>query len=185
MKNMTMAILLAFLVVIVIGGIGIFVSYTGTYDTANNYEHNIERLNKASESELSTFTLKVQEQAQIPAMYKDDLKDVLKGYFEGRGKQDDTYVRSFVKQAMPELSSKMYENLMVTIDAGRDAFNNIQKQKIDACSDYGEYRGKFWNKKILAGEFPSKNIDDMCKVISDSRTKTAFKTGEQEVIKLR
>ncbi|AQW88867.1 putative structural protein [Erwinia phage pEa_SNUABM_50] len=185
MKNGIIAVLIAFFVVIVVGGIGLFSAYTGTYDTANKFEHNIERLNKASESELSTFTLKVQEQAQIPAMYKDDLKDVLKTYFEGRGKQDDTYVRSFVKQALPEFSTKMYENLMVTIDAGRDAFNNIQKQKIDACSDYGEYRGKFWNKKILSGEYPSKNIEDMCKVISDARTKTAFATGEQEVIKLR
>lgn len=178
-------ILIAFLVVVVVGIIGATMSYTGTYDSANKFENNIERLNKASESELSKFTLSVQEQAQIPAMYNEDLKGVIKTYFEGRGKQDDTYVRSFVKQALPDYSPKMYENLMVIIDAGREAFNNIQKQKIDACADYSEFRGTFWNKKILSSEFPSKNIEDMCKVISDSRTKTAFETGVQEVIKLR
>lgn len=178
-------VLIAAIITLVIGVGGIIGMYTSAYDTANNYEHNIERLNKGSESQLSNFTLKVQEQAQIPGMYKDDLKEVLKTYFESRGQQNDTYVRSFVKQAMPDFSPKMYETLMVTIDAGRDAFNNIQKQKIDACADYGEFRGKFWNKKIISGDFPSKNIEDMCKVISDERTQTAFKTGKQEAIKLR
>lgn len=178
-------VLIAAVIVIAVGVLGLIGMYTSTYDSANKFEHNIERLNKASESQLSKFTLSVQEQAQIPAMYKDDLKDVIKTYFESRGKQNDTYVRSFVKQAMPDFSPKMYENLMVAIEAGREAFNNIQKQKIDACADYGEFRGKFWNKKILSGDFPSKNIEDMCKVISDARTQNAFATGQQEVIKFR
>lgn len=178
-------VLCAFLLVLILGGLGIFMSYTGTYDKANAFENRIERLDKASKSELSTFTLKVQDQAQIPAMYSDDLQKVLKTYFEGRGKQDEQYIRSFVNQAIPNVSPKMYENLMITIDAGREAFNNIQKQKIDACSEYKEYRNKFWNKKILSGDFPTQGIDKSCQVVSDARTNTAFETGVQESIKLR
>lgn len=184
MKNTFIAALLVTVIIMVICGIGAFFSYTGAYDTANSYEHNIERLNKASESELSNFTIKVQEQAQVPAMYKDDLKEIIKAYFENRS-GNDTYVKSMVQQKMPDFSPKMYETLMVTIDAGRDAFNNLQKQKIDMCTKYGEFRGKFWNKKIISSDFPSRNIEDMCKVISDARTQTAFKTGQQEAIKFR
>ena len=183
MKN-GLILLLAVLVVVVVGGLGIAGKYTGTYNKANSYEANIKRYDLASQSQLSTYTLKVQEQAQIPAMYADDLQKTLKAYFEGRGTQDENYIRSFVNQNMPNLSPKMYQTLMVTIDAGRDAFNNAQKQKIDACSDYEEFRGSFWSSMFLSSKFPGKNIDKLCQVITDDRTVKAFETGRQEVIKL-
>lgn len=178
------AVLLAFVVVIGLGALGFAGMYKSSYDKANKYEANISRLNKASESQLSNYTLKVQEQAQIPAMYADDLQKTIKAYFEGRGKQDESFIRSFVNQNVPNLSPKMYQNLMVTIDAGRDAFNNLQKQKIDACSDYDEYRGKFFTSIVLPSKFPNKNIEKLCQVVSDSRTQKAFETGVQETIKL-
>lgn len=179
------AVFVSFIVVIALGALGFAGMYKSSYDTANNYEANINRLNKASESQLSTYTLKVQEQAQIPAMYSEDLQKTIKAYFEGRGKQDENFIRSFVTQNVPNLSPKMYENLMVTIDAGRDAFNNVQKQKIDTCSDYDEFRGKFWSSFTLPGKFPSKNIEKLCQVVSDARTQKAFDTGVQETIKFR
>lgn len=175
---------IAVLVVVVVGALGISGMYTSTYNAANSYEANIKRYDQASQSQLSTYTLKVQEQVQIPSMYAEDLQKTLKAYFEGRGKQDENYVRSFVNQNMPNLSPKMYQTLMVTIDAGRDAFNNAQKLKIDACSDYEEYRGRFWSSMVLSNKFPSKNIDKLCQVITDDRTVKAFETGRQEVIKL-
>lgn len=180
-----MAVLLAVVVVLGVGALGYAGMYKSSYDTANNYEANINRFNKASESQLSTYTMKVQDQAQIPAMYAEDLQKTIKAYFEGRGKQDENFVRSFVTQNVPNMSPKMYENLMVTIDAGRDAFNNIQRQKIDTCSDYDEYRGKFFTSMVLPSKFPAKNIEKLCQVVSDARTVKAFETGVQESIKLR
>ena len=184
MKAVT-ATILGIVVVLGLGALGFAGMYKSSYDTANSYEANISRLNKASESQLSTYTLKIQEQVQIPAMYAEDLQKTIKAYFEGRGKQDETFIRSFVNQAVPNLSPKMYQNLMVTIDAGRDAFNNVQKQKIDTCSDYEEYRGKFFTSIVLPAKFPGKNIEKLCQVVSDARTQKAFETGQQEVIKLR
>ena len=179
------AVAISVLLVLVLGVLGFAGMYSSTYNTANSFEANIKRLDKASQSQLSTYTLKVQEQAQIPAMYSEDLQKTIKAYFEGRGKQDENFIRSFVTQNVPNLSPKMYENLMVTIDSGREAFNNSQKQKIDACSDYDEFRGKFWTSIALPGKYPSKNIEKLCQVITDSRTAKAFETGVQETIKLR
>lgn len=184
MKAVT-AVVLGIVVVVALAAMGYAGMYKSNYDTANSYENNINRLNKASESQLSTYTLKVQEQAQIPAMYAEDLQKTIKAYFEGRGKQDENFIRSFVTQNVPNLSPKMYENLMVTIDSGRDAFNNIQKQKIDTCSDYDEFRGKFFTSMVLPNKFPGKNIEKLCQVVSDARTQKAFDTGVQETIKLR
>ncbi len=180
-----LAVALAVTVAVVVGVFGYVGMYTSTNDTANSFEANIKRYDKASQSQLSTYTLKVQEQAQIPAMYAEDLQKTIKAYFEGRGKQDENFIRSFVNQNVPNLSPKMYENLMVTIDSGRDAFNNVQKQKIDVCQEYEEFRGRTWTGMFLSNKYPNSGIEKLCQVITDDRTVKAFETGRQETIKLR
>ncbi|UYE98769.1 hypothetical protein XbC2_340 [Xanthomonas phage XbC2] len=177
------AIVLAVVAVLVLGFLGTVGMYTSTNNTANKFEANIKRLDLASQNQLSNYTMKVQEQAQIPAMYADDLQKTLKAYFEGRNK-DETYIRSFVQQNMPNLSPKMYETLMVTIDAGREAFKNAQNKKTDVCSDYEEYRGRIWTSTFLSAKYPGNNIEKLCTIVTDDRTAKAFETHRQEVIKL-
>jgi hypothetical protein len=177
------AILISVGLVFVLGFVGSVAMYTSTNNTANKFEANIKRNDQASQTQLSAYTLKVQEQAQIPAMYAEDLQKTLKAYFEGRNK-DETYIRSFVQQNMPNLSPKMYETLMVTIDAGREAFKNAQNKKTDVCSDYEEYRGRIWTSMFLSAKYPGDNIEKLCTIVTDDRTAKAFETHRQEVIKL-
>lgn len=172
-------------IIFVICAGSLFSSYTGTHDTAVRFESNIERLNDASKSQLSTFTLTLRDKAQIPTMYTEDLKGVISTYFESRGKQDVTMIKSFMQQHMPKFDTKLYEDLMITINAGRESFNNIQKQKIDQCADYKNFRLGFWSSKFMPAQYPSENIAKLCQVISDSQTNQAFDTGVQESIKLR
>lgn len=177
------AIIISTVVVLVLGFFAVVGMYTNVNNKANAFEANIKRNDMASQTQLSNYTLKVQEQAQIPAMYAEDLQKTLKAYFEGRNK-DETYIRSFVQQNMPNLSPKMYETLMVTIDAGREAFKNAQNKKTDVCSDYEEFRGRIWSSMFLSAKYPGNNIEKLCTIVTDDRTAKAFETHRQEVIKL-
>lgn len=178
-------ILIAVVIIALICAGSLFSTYVGTHDSAVRYESNIQRLNDASKSQLSTFTLTLRDKAQIPAMYTKDLQSTIQTYFEGRGKTNETYIKSFMQQHMPKFDTKLYEDLMVTITAGREAFNNIQQQKIDVCADYMNFQKGFWNSKFMPNGYPSTIIAKQCQVLSDAQTNTAFETGVQESIQLR
>lgn len=180
-----MLVLLAVIVVLIGGGLGMMHMYTSTHDTAVSYEENIKRYYDGSESQLSTYTMTIQEKVQIADKYKDALKEVLGAYFAGRNGVDQKYVMSFIQQNVPSIDPKIYQELMVTIDSGREKFNNLQKMKIDQCTAYATFRKSFWNAKVLdSNVFPGKDIEHYCQVVSDTRTKKAMETGVQEVIKL-
>lgn len=164
---------------------GAFGVYTNAHDTDVQYMADIKRLNKGSESELSNYTLKIKEMAQVPSMYTRDLQKVVKTYFDGKnGKQAQQAVFAFMQEKVPNFSPKMYEMLMVTMNAGRDAFNNSQKRKIDICQNHESFRNKFVNSVILGDFKPDENYQKMCQVVSDASTRKAFDTGIQEEIKL-
>lgn len=184
---MSKGLMILLVLVVLIGGgiLGTVSMYSSTYDAAVQYEGNIKKYYDASESQLSTYTLTIQEKVQISDKYKEALKEVVAEYFKGRNGVDQKYVMSFIQQNAPNLDPKIYQDLMITIDAGREKFNNLQKMKIEQCAAYQSYRRGFWNSKILdANTFPGKDIEDLCRVVSDSRTRNAMQTGVQEVIKL-
>lgn len=181
-------IVLSVLVVLIIGtAIAIGLEYVSIQNTANSYESNIKKYNDSSKNVLSNYTLKIQEKVQIPAMYAEDLQNTLRAYFQNDNKnvQVTSGMTTMLKQAIPNLDPSLYKDLMITIDAGRDEFRDAQNRKIDACTEYTRFQGDFFTKMMLSAQYPGSGIADLCKVISDARTDTAFKTGQQEVIKLR
>lgn len=181
------AVLIVVLVIVFGGAIGLALEYVSVQNKANSYESNITKYNDDSKNVLSNYTLKIQEQVQIPAMYATDLQNTLKAYFQNDNKnvQVTSGMTTMLKQAIPNLDASMYKDLMITINAGRDEFRDAQRRKIDACTEYTRFRGEFFTSMMLSAKYPGSTIADQCKVISDQRTDTAFKTGQQEVIKLR
>lgn len=181
------AVLVVFMVIVVGGAIGLGLEYVSVQNHANSYESNIKKYNDDSKNVLSNYTLKIQEQVQIPSMYAEDLQKTLAAYFQGNGKTVNVSsgMTTLLKQAVPNLDSSMYKQLMITIDAGRNEFRDAQRRKIDACTEYDRFRGDFFTKMMLSAQYPGSNIGELCKVISDARTDNAFKTGQQEAMKLR
>ncbi|HHJ1045201.1 hypothetical protein vBEcoMphAPEC6_gp143c [Escherichia phage vB_EcoM_phAPEC6] len=177
--------LIGILVVIVLMVFGSISMYVGAHDRAVEFEGNIKKYYDASESQLSNYTLTIQDKVQVADKYKNALKETIESYFKGREGVDQKFVMSQIQQQVPNLDPKIYQELMVTIETGRTKFNNLQKMKIDQCTDYAKFRKGFWNSKILdSNTFPSENIEHLCTVVSDTRTKKAMDTGIQESIKL-
>lgn len=184
--NKFVVVIIGVVLVIAFGILGISSMYTGAHDQAVDFESNIERLYKASENDLSTYTLTIQEKTQIADMYVGDLRSVIGEYFNGKQGVTEKQVMSFIQQHIPNLDSKIYQELLATIEGGRKTFANTQKMKIDQCAAYTKFRKGFWNSRILdSGTFPSKDVEHWCVVVSDQKTRTAMETGIQEPLVLK
>lgn len=184
--NKALVVIVGFIIVVLLGVLGISSMYTGTHDQAVEFESNIERLYKGSENDLSNYTLTIKDKTQIADIYVSDLRSVISEYFNGKQGVTEKQVMSFIQQHIPNLDSKIYQELLATIEGGRKQFANTQKLKIDQCAAYTKFRKGFWNSRILdSGTFPSKDVEHWCTVVSDSQTRTAMETGIQEPLKLK
>lgn len=184
--NKALVVVVGFVIVILLGVLGISSMYTGAHDQAVEFESNIERLYKGSENDLSNYTLTIKDKTQIADIYVSDLRSVIGEYFNGKQGVTEKQVMSFIQQHIPNLDSKIYQELLATIEGGRKQFANTQKMKIDQCSAYTKFRKGFWNSRILdSGTFPGKDVEHWCTVVSDKQTRTAMETGIQEPLKLK
>lgn len=179
------AIALIFLAFIlsVAGVIGL--SYIGAHNTGVTYTADIKKFDKESQNVLSTYTLKVQEMAQVPAMYVKDLKTAIEATFQGRyGADGSKAMMNWIQERNLPFDSSMYKNLQMTMEAGRNEFKLSQTKKLDVCANFEKELGYFWGGTWLgiAGyhEVPEKE----CRIIIDSSTSNQFDTGVATMIKL-
>ncbi|AJF40788.1 virion structural protein [Vibrio phage phi 3] len=180
--------LVTLLIVLTLGGcVGTPLLYgVSVYNTIVNHEKVINKRAQDSENVLSNYTLKIQEMAQVPSMYTEDLKSLIKATFEGRYGQDGSKATfQWIQEKNLPHDSKLYTNLQAAMEAGRDEFRLTQTAKIEVCEEFKAYVKKF-PTLIFAGFIgkDENSVADVCKVVSDSTTKEAFKTGIQSAIKL-
>lgn len=164
--------------------VGSAVSY---FNDFARLEQTVKKFNKDSENHLSAYTLKVQETAQIPDMYKAGLKEVIKGTFEGRYGQDGSKaVMQWIQEQNIQFDSGLYKEIQVVISSGRDEFRISQTKKLDACAIY-EIKLSQFPGSFVAGIFgyPRIDLDKTCQVVSDTRTQAAFETGTQTPINFK
>lgn len=164
--------------------IGSVASY---YNNFAQTEIQVKKFNKDSENNLSAYTMKVQETAQIPDMYKDGLKEVIKDTFQGRYGQDGSKaVMQWIQEQNIQFDPSLYKEIQVVISSGRDEFRISQTKKLDACAIYETKLAQFPGS-LIAGMFgfPRIDLDQVCQVVSDGRTQDAFKSGTQTPINFK
>lgn len=172
-------------VAVLLAGVGL-TSYIG----ANNYGVGVEAEMKAkyqqSQNVRATYGQKVLEVAQVPAMYRDDLKAVTDSAISGRyGAEGSKAVFQMLKEQNPQIDASMYVKIQQVIEAGRNEFQNSQQSVLDARRSYESQLGLFWKGFWLrmAG-FPKTNMDMYNPVIT-AETEQAFKTKRDGAIQLR
>ena len=179
------SVLVTLLVVVgVIGGIvAFFLSYA---NTAVEYEQHINRFDRASQTSLPTHTLKLSELVQVPQMYAEDFKEMIKATFEGRyGADGSKATMQWIQEQNLPFDSSMYRELQIVITAGRDEFKLSQDRKIEICTQYDILTNKPISKMILSVMgYPSLDIQTKCRVVLDTQTIKTFETGIAEPIKL-
>jgi type II secretory pathway pseudopilin PulG len=160
------------------------------YVSAANYgvqtENQIRALWDQNKNVLGQYTLKVQEAAAVPEMYKNDLAEVMTKTMTAKyGADGSKAVFQWLKDANINFDSTTYIKVQQIIEAGRNEFQVSQTRLIDAKRSYQDnlgyvWRG-FWLK--LAG-YPKLDLEKF-KVIVAGDTEQIFESGVQAPIKLR
>lgn len=161
-----------------------------TYVTSFNYGNEqtvlLETVYKNNQNVLGNYTTKIQEMAQVPEMYKNDLKDVVTSVMSARMGADGSkaVVQWFKEQNIP-FDSSLYLKLQQTIEAGRNEFQREQTRMLDVRRGYETSLGYLWQGfwLKLAG-YPKIPLDKYNPVVAPDTAKI-FEDGKQAPIKLR
>jgi hypothetical protein len=186
MKTALLVISILFGSLILIGGGGLAATYFTYANKGVTSETRLKSVYEENQVVLNTYTTKVQEIAQVPEMYKNDLKEVIAATFNGRyGDTGSKAVVSFMRESNMPLDPGMYTQIQRVMESGRNDFDTAQKKLIDVRNTYQAQLdyvwSGFWLK--LAG-FPKVNMADYKTLVLDD-VASKFKSGQDSVIQLR
>lgn len=170
--------------VVVLGAAGSYISYA---NYGNRTEVAIKARYQDNENIYANGTQKVMEVAQVPAMYKDDLKEVFTAAIQGRyGENGSQATFQWLKEQNPQLDSGMYVKVQQVIEAFRNEFKTAQTALLDQCRSYETKRGYIWSGfwLNLAG-YPKMDIAKMCTIVSTDKARQTFETKRDTGVTLR
>lgn len=185
MKHLGNTLYIFLAVVFVVVGIGIM-SYVSAHNYGNEAENSLVAKYDNMENILAQYSLKVTEAASVPAMYKEDMKDVMVSVMKARqGENGSKAMFQFFKEHNINIDSSLYGKLQTIIEAGRNKFQNSQTGFIDAKRAYTTNLGYLW-KGFWMGRagYPKIDLDEYV-IISSGHAKQAFETKIDTAIKLR
>lgn len=162
------------------------VSYISAYNTGNRLEQNIIATDENNRNILAQYGNRIAEAAQIPAMQRDDMKDVITAALQGRyGKDGAKAVFQAIQEQNPNIDSTVYIQLQRMIEAGRLEFASAQTKLVDQKRIYETSLGSFWQGTWMSvAGYPKINLADY-KIVSTDRADEAFKTGIEAPMQLR
>lgn len=161
-------------------------NYVTYHDSGVQYEQRLDAEWNKSKNTLSTYTTKVQEVAQVPGMYRDDLVKVVEATFQGRyGKDGGKAVFQFIQEKNMNLDPGLYRQIQQVMESGRNNFESSQNAVIDIKRSYETQLNKVWSGfwMKLAG-YPKIDLSKYKVVVLDT-VNEKFESGKDEVIKLR
>ena len=163
--------------------------YYSTYNYGAETEVAIPAEYKNLENILAQYSLKVSEAAQVPGMYKDDLKEVMTSVMSARqGEGGSKAAFQWFKEHNIEIDAAMYTKIQQIIEAGRNKFQNAQTKFIDTKRVYEAALAKdlflsqgWW---LQLGGYPKIDLAEY-KIISSGHAVEAFDTGIDNGLQLR
>lgn len=127
-----------------------------------------------------------QESAQVPEMYKDDLRQVYDGAIKARyGADGSKALFQFIKEHNPNFNDKLYTNLQSLIESRRAQFEAHQTSLLDKKRVYLDTI-KTFPGSAMAGIFGFPRIDlKKIDIVTSGETEKAFDTKQAPAFKLR
>lgn len=176
----------ALIAVVVLLGAAVFGTYVKYSNLGVQLESKLNAVWDENQVVLNTYTAKVQETAQVPDVYKNDLREIVKDTFQGRyGEDGSKAVFQFIQEQNLNLDPQLYRQIQQVIESGRNDFQTAQKSMIDVKRAYEQQLGYFWSGMWLnfAG-YPKVDLSKF-QIVVLSEVSKKFETGEDSVIKLR
>ena len=162
------------------------VSYISAYNTGNRLERAIVATDENNRNLLAQYGNRIAEAAQIPAIQRDDMKEVIVAALEGRyGNDGAKAVFQAIQEQNPNIDSTVYVQLQRMIEAGRVEFAAAQTKLVDQKRIYETALGSFWQGTWMSiAGYPKIDLTEY-QIVSTSRADEAFDTGVEEPMKLR
>lgn len=162
------------------------VSYISAYNTANRLEQQIQATYEDNQNVLAQYSNRIGEAAQVPAMQRDDLKEVVTAALDARyGEEGSQAMFQWIQEQNPTIDSTVYVELQRIIVSGRQDFQTAQTRLIDQKRVYETALGSFWQGTWMGvAGYPRIDLDEFG-IVTNARTEDAFSTGQEEPIQLR
>jgi hypothetical protein len=181
-----------FLGVVAAVAFAIIGSYVTNANYGNRAERGLEAVWEDNENILAQYSLKIGEIAQVPAMYRNDIKDIYKDVLKGRyGENGSQAMFQFLKEQNPQIDAGLYKAIQQAMEAGRNEFRVAQTRLVDQKRVYVTNLGYVWKGFWLeTAGYPTLNVgygagstDDFA-IITSEYAIEAFETGVDKGIVL-
>jgi len=175
-----------FLGIVLFATVGLIMTFVSYANNANRTEKKLLAVWENNENILAQYSLKIQEMAQIPDMYTEDLTKLYKTALEGRyGSDGSKAMWQWLKEKNPDLPATFYTKLQTVMEEGRNRFENGQTEFVDIKRGYETALGNIPDKWFLSiAGYPTIDLTKY-KIITSDHAQDAFKTGVDKGVKLR
>lgn len=169
------------IVLIAIVVIGVWLAFTlmGFHNVEVQQRNLIVMKQKDNTSEFDNMKKVIREVAQVPEEQFDKLKEIFTSYAEARtpgGKDGNAPMMNWIKEAIPNVDAKTFENLQNILVSKRDSWTQRQKELLDFKRVHDNILDVGFRGLILTKVFGRSKID--VQIVTSSATKQAFATGE-------
>lgn len=178
-------------IIVTLGVAFAFVAIIATsYISANNKGTDYEEVIVASYEDVqnvySNMGAKLQEAAQVPAMQRDDLTQVITAALNARyGEDGSNAAFQWIQEQNPNIDSAVYTQIQRIIEAGRNDFQLSQTRLIDQKRAYSAQLRYFWSGMWLsAAGFPTIDLDEYS-IVTTARSQETFRTGVDTPLQLQ
>ena len=175
----TVLILLAVGAVAVIFGLILLIWGVSTSNKEVRLRNQIMAKQKDNSSEYDNMWKKISQVAQVTDAQKEALKEIFVGYAKARS--GDGSGKAFVNavhEAIPNVDTSTFNNLMNIIVASRDAFTMRQKEILDLKREHDNMLDTFPSGFLLSSLFGREKID--VTIVTSIRTEEAFRSGKDD-----
>lgn len=177
---------LSAIAVVVILVVGVIMAWVSAANYGNRAEADIKAVWENNQNILGQYTLKIQEAAQVPEMYKNDFKEVVTAAMQGRyGADGSKATFQWIKENNLTFDSSMYNKMQTLIEAGRNEFQTNQTRLVDTKRVYVTSLGSIPRGWFLSmAGYPKIDLDKYRPVVAGD-TRQIFESGVQAPVKLR
>jgi hypothetical protein len=168
----------AFIAVVFVVGVAALM-YMGYNNSEVSLRNQGAAQQKVSEAVFDNTWKIIAQQANVAEEYRDSFEKIYPELMQGRYENMKNLLGAFVTESNPNFDTRLFEKLMVSIEAQRTVFTNEQKKLIDIKREHDNVR-TLLPGSLFVGSRPPLEI----KLVTSERTDRAFQTGRDNDTKL-
>ena len=169
--------------VVLLGVIGLAVLGVIMYFQYSNQEiglrNQLQAQQKVNEAVFDQVWKVLSQQAGVADKHKDSFKEIYVDVMNARGTNKGGEFMKWVTESNPQFDGKLFEKLMVSIEAQRSIFTNEQKKLIDLSRAHNDLLQKAPSSFFLSSRLPVE-----IKIVTSSKTEETFATGKEDDVEL-